>query len=409
MKRTADGAPDADRQSPLRILELRSVFGTGGGPEKTILLGAAQADPARYRVTVCYIRDRRDPVFHIDDRARRLGIDYVEVHERHSADPAVWGHLRRLIRHRDIDIVHAHDYKTNVLALALGRYESITPLATAHGWTGHSRRERWIYYPADRAILARYPRVIAVSSEIRDALVRAGAREASTTVVLNGIDPSRFVRHPDRREAARRLYGLAPDDIVVGAVGRLEPQKNFDLLIRTFAAVNAQRPRARLVIAGDGGLRAILDRQITDAGLTDRCRLVGHIGDVGTFHDALDLFVQSSDYEGTPNAVLEAMALETPIVATDAGGTAELARDGKEAVIVPCMDEAALTRALIEALTDTAAAARRARAARHRVEGPLSFASRMKQVEGIYDELGARMQRRPPAEAAVIVKPCETI
>ena len=73
---------------PIRILELRSVRGTGGGPEKTILLGAARTDPARFAVTVCYIRDQRDRVFSIDAVAAGLPVDYVELHERQSFDPA---------------------------------------------------------------------------------------------------------------------------------------------------------------------------------------------------------------------------------------------------------------------------------------------------------------------------------
>src|SRR5947207_917056 len=98
---------------PVRVLELRSVRGTGGGPEKTILMGAARADRARFAVTVCYIRDARDGVFSIDGRAAPLGVDYVEVHERHSLDPRIWPELRRLVRERRIDIVHAHEYKTD--------------------------------------------------------------------------------------------------------------------------------------------------------------------------------------------------------------------------------------------------------------------------------------------------------
>ena len=74
-------------ERPLRILELRTVRGTGGGPEKTILLGSARTDPSRYAITVCYIRDERDPVYHIDRRAENLPVDYVEVRERNSFDP----------------------------------------------------------------------------------------------------------------------------------------------------------------------------------------------------------------------------------------------------------------------------------------------------------------------------------
>ena len=128
---------------PVRVLELRSVRGTGGGPEKTILSGAAQTDPQRFVLTVCYLRDTRDPIFAINTTASRLPIDYVEIHEHHSFDPALWPALRRLVRERHIDIVHAHDYKSDALAYALARIEKVFPLSTVHGWTGTSWRERF--------------------------------------------------------------------------------------------------------------------------------------------------------------------------------------------------------------------------------------------------------------------------
>ena len=98
----------------------------------------------------------------------------------------------------------------------------------------------------------------------------------------------------------------------------------------------ALHPALRLVIAGDGSLRGDLEAACAHARrLDDCCRLTGHVDDVASVHHALDLFVQSSDYEGTPNAVLEAMAFETPLVATDAGGTAELVTDGVHGLVVP--------------------------------------------------------------------------
>jgi hypothetical protein len=138
---------------PIRILELRSVWGTGGGPEKTILLGTARTDRRRFDVTVCYLRDRRDPIFSVDAKAADLPVNYVELLESHSFDPTIFSRLRRLVREREIDIVHAHDYKTNVLAWLLSRFEAIIPLSTVHGWTGHSARERWVYYPLDKRVL----------------------------------------------------------------------------------------------------------------------------------------------------------------------------------------------------------------------------------------------------------------
>jgi glycosyltransferase involved in cell wall biosynthesis len=378
------------RERPLRILELRTVRGTGGGPEKTILLGTARTDRSRYAITVCYIRDERDPIFHIDQRAQDLPVDYVEVRERHSFDPGVWSQLKRVIRSRSIDVVHSHDYKTNFLTWLLAKRLPIIPIATSHGWTGHTRRERVLYYPGDRWVLARFPHVIAVSSDIRNQLVSAGADSRNVTVVLNAIDATAFRRMPPRVAEARQRFGLTPADFVVGAVGRLEPQKDFPLLIRAFANLVEQVPVARLLIAGDGSLYDSLQAHIEEFSLEGRCRLLGHVNDVPLLHHALDLFVQSSAYEGTPNSVLEAMALESPIVATDAGGTAEIARHGQEALIVPCKDEQALTAALLEAIRNPQATANRVRTARHRVETELSFETRMRRVEEIYDRLVSR-------------------
>jgi glycosyltransferase involved in cell wall biosynthesis len=121
--------------------------------------------------------------------------------------------------------------------------------------------------------------------------------------------------------------------------------------------------------------------------LGPQCLLLGHRQDVADLHQAFDLFVQSSEYEGTPNAVLEAMAMETPLVATDVGGTAELAFDEVHALLVPCRDVPALRGAIVRALDDPAAMRKRAEAARRRIEDDLSFDARTRKLEDIYREL----------------------
>ena len=382
---------------PVRVLELRSVRGTGGGPEKTILLGTARSDSRRFAITVCYIRDERDEVFGIDQWAKNLQIDYVDIRERNSFDPSIWRALQRLIRDRDIQIVHSHDYKTNLLAWLLAKAEDVIPLSTVHGWTGHSIRERYAYYPADKRVLKRFPRLIAVSSDIRRELIRCGADPARVHVILNGIDHRRFHHSPALRESARAALNLAPTDVVIGAVGRLEPQKRFDLLMSAVARLRDGRPNLQLLIAGDGSVADELRRTIDELSLQPICRLIGHCEDVPTFHHALDLFVQSSDYEGTPNAVLEAMALGTPIVATDVGGTAELVSHGVHGLIVAPGELAALANAIDAALGDIAGARARAEAARRRVEEELSFERRMQSVESIYLALIQEQEERAAA------------
>jgi glycosyltransferase involved in cell wall biosynthesis len=374
---------------PIHVLELRSVRGTGGGPEKTILLGATRSDPARVAVTVCYIRDARDQVFAIGERARALGVDYVEPIERGSFDRRILSELASLVTSRRVDIIHAHDYKTDVLTWLLARRTGALPLSTAHGWTGHSTRERWIYYPLDKWLLARFPRVIAVSSDVRRELLRFGAAGDRVTVILNGIDADRFRRDPARRPLARHALGLTSDEIAIVGVGRLEPQKRFDLLLQAFAPLAHRRPELKLFVAGDGGARQALEGERDRLGLGGASRLLGHVADPSDIYQAADLFVQSADYEGTPNAVLEAMAFEVPIVATDAGGTSELIRHGEDGLIVPRGDPEALGAAIDSVITDRAGARYRAESARARVETDLAFDTRMRRVEAIYEALAA--------------------
>lgn len=377
----------------ISILELRSVRGTGGGPEKTILLGADRRDRDRFDVTVCYIRDLRDDVFGIDDRAVRVEIDYVEVREKHSFDTGIWKPLVSLVRDRGIHIIHAHEYKTDLLALLLARRTGAIALSTAHGWTGHSGRERWLYYPLDKWLLARFPRVIAVSTDIKQELVRHGARPEAVTVILNSIDPGTF-RRSGRRAAVREALGFDERQFVIGAVGRVEPQKRFDLLLQALARTFAAKPDVHLVIVGDGSMRGAIQMRANELGVAGQCHLVGHRQDIADLHEAFDLFVQSSDYEGTPNAVLEAMAMETPLVATAAGGTAELALDEVHGWIVPVGDVTALERAIVSAIERPDVARARAAAARARVETDLSFETRTRKLEQIYLELAGPVETR---------------
>jgi glycosyltransferase involved in cell wall biosynthesis len=385
---------------PIRVLELRSVRGTGGGPEKTILYGTARTDRSRFSVTVCYLRDQRDDVFALDALARSLGVDYVEISERHSFDRSIWPALRALVRARRIDIVHAHDYKTDLLALMLARAEGVTGLATAHGWTGHSVRERWLYYPADRWVLRRFRKVIAVSDEIRRMLIGGGARPDRVVTVLNGIDPARFARTPGRGAGVRAGLGLPDRAVVIGSVGRIEPQKRYDVLMRAFVRVREAVPQAKLVIVGEGSQRAALTELAGSLGLGGSCILTGHRNDIIESLHAFDLFVQSSDYEGTPNAVLEAMAVETPVVATTAGGTAQLIDDRVHGRLTAPGNPDRLAATILEALADRDAMARWALAARRRIETELSFDARMRRVEAVYEELVPPARRSAAATSA---------
>lgn len=272
------------------------------------------------------------------------------------------------------------------MSWVLAHRESIVPLSTAHGFAGVSRNERF-YYAVEKRLLARFPRVIAVANHIKAELVRTGSRPDRVTVINNGIDPQVFHRDPARQSTARQDLGYQPDDVVIGAVGRLESEKRFDLLLEVFADLHREHPHTRLAIVGEGSLRGDLESAILRLGLGNAVRLLGHRTDIVALHHTFDIFVQSSEREGTPNAVLEAMAMETPLVATDVGGTSELVNDGVHGLLVPRNVPAQLRTALERVLADSAGARTRAAAARRRVETDLSFERRVRRIEALYEEL----------------------
>jgi glycosyltransferase involved in cell wall biosynthesis len=142
----------------------------------------------------------------------------------------------------------------------------------------------------------------------------------------------------------------------------------------------------RLAIVGEGSLRSALVAQVDRLGLGGVCHLLGQRSDIVDLHHTFNVFVQSSSNEGAPNAVLEAMALETPVVATAVGGTAQLVRDGIDGLLVPAGKVDALADAINCVVTDAQAAAVRVVSARHR-EKELSFDARMATLEAVYTEL----------------------
>lgn len=388
-------------RSPIRVLELRSAHGAGGGPDKTILAGAAASDARDFAITVCYLRDRRDTAFTIGAAASAEGVDFVTVDERHSFDRAVWPALVRLVRDKRIDIVHAHDYKTDLLALALARSTGIMPMATVHNWCGRSLRERLLYYPADKRLMRFFPVVIAVSSPIQRELARLGVPPEHIRLLVNGVNAQAYRRDEGVAAQARADLGAGPGDVVIGAVGRLEAEKRFDLLIEATAALRERGRRVRLVILGEGSSRVQLETLARARRVVDACVLPGFCPHPARLSQGFDVFVQSSDDEGTSNSVLEAMALEVPIVATAVGGTGDLVSNGEHALLVPPRNIDALATAIERTLDDPDATQGRVRRARLRVEGPLSFAARNRALESIYVE---RMAARLGEAAAARIR-----
>lgn len=381
-------------RAPLRVLVIRSVSGRGGGAEKIILRTQRQSQVFGLNLTACIIHSSSDLECDFIERADRVGLRAISAPQRWPGDPSVLKKLVEIAESQECDVIHSHDYKANYYALKIAQRLNVPTVSTSHGWTGNLWRERYLYYPVDKRLLRRFNAVIGVSTEITDELVKRGVEPSRASTLLNGVEPTNYARNDAERSSIRRELGFDENDVVIGSVGRLEKQKRFDLLIDAFANLRSHRPKLQLVIVGAGSLLEELKAYAERRGVSHCCRILGHRSDVLSIYQGMDLYVQSSEYEGTPTVLLEAMAMQLPIVATDVGGTTELAEPDRHALIVPPHNSQQLEQAIESVLDDRISAAARAATARVRVENELSMRQRTSRLAAIYEGVIAEHQQR---------------
>jgi glycosyltransferase involved in cell wall biosynthesis len=368
------------------VLHTRVVTGEGGGPEKTILNSPRFLPELGYQSICAYMRPKGDPGFaKIRKRAEEWSAPLFEVDDEGPLDLVIFRRLLDFCREQKVAIWHGHDYKSNLIGLWVRRYWPMKLVTTVHGWVKFTWRTP-LYYAIDRFCLRWYDRVICVSDDLHEACLKAGVRPQRCRWIENAIDMRQYVRSMNVRAAKQKL-GLDPDRQLVGAVGRLSPEKGFDILIRSMAALRDVGLDVDLVIVGDGDQRQQLESLIASLGLTPRARLLGFRADTIDLFQAFDVFALSSLREGLPNVVLEAMAMETPVVATAIAGIPKLITDGVDGILVQPNDSSALSHALGQLCSDHVLSTRLATAARETIERRFSFQRRMERVANVYDEL----------------------
>jgi glycosyltransferase involved in cell wall biosynthesis len=391
----ADLAPARRPQNsaaPPVVLDARVVTGSGGGPDKTILNSPRFLEPMGYRMVCAYLHPPEDPGFDVlRKKAERYRAPLVSIPDRGAWDWRVVTETLAACKREGVTVWHGHDYKTNALGLLLKRFWPMRLVTTVHGWVKHTSRTP-LYYRIDQLCLPRYERVICVSDDLLEACLAAGVPARNCVLLENGIDGAEYARRRTIAEAKADL-GFPADSLLVGAVGRLSDEKGFDVLIRALHALVGRGLDVNLVIVGEGGERANLERLARELNVTDRVRLPGWQADVRPYFEAMDAFALSSLREGLPNVLLEAMALEVPVVSTRVAGVPRLLQDGRNGFLVDAGDLEGLTTALGGLLRNADLRALFRDAGRRTVETRYSFATRMQRLNRIYDELLQRERR----------------
>jgi glycosyltransferase involved in cell wall biosynthesis len=360
------------------ILHVRSCGGPGSGPEKTLLRCHRYLDPSKYRVVVALLCDPDDrDVDAVFEEARSLGADFVRVDDRGPFDRGVLRMLVGIVTRESVSIWHGHDAKSNLLGVLARRRVDMKLVGTAHGWVHRTARTP-IYDRLDRWALRRFDAVISVSRDTVDALGKLASKGARIEVIENGVEVA---------PSAQPWQSRQSKELVLGAVGRLEPEKGLEDLLKATALLRDRGEDVRLRLFGVGSLgstlRALAGTLVSE-GIVE---FVGFEQDRDAIYRSLDMFILPSLREGTPNSLLEAMAHGRPIVATPVGGVPQLVRDEVEALLVTPSDPEALASGVSRLSHDSQLAARLAETAFKAARKDHGFDARMERVSRVYDEV----------------------
>lgn len=366
-----------------------------GGPERQVL-GLARALPAEWRTTFASFAERglARPLL---EQARADGFEAVELKSNFPRVGRAVAEVAELLRARRADVVCTSGYKPDLIGWRAARRVGVPVVAIAHGWTGATWKVR-LYEAADAVVMRFVDAVVCVSAAMAEKVRRAEVASNKIVIIRNAIDARPYdERCPEARANVEGLFGGEPPRRVVGAVGRLSPEKGFDVLIDAAAEVCSRRSDVGFVIFGDGPRRAALEAQVAARGLVGRVVLGGFRTDLERYLPGLDLAVSSSHTEGLPVALLEAQAAGLAVVATAVGGTPEVVEDGVSGELVAPGRPELLAGAVVRALADEVRRDEMGRRAWRRVRDEFTFAAQAEMYQRLLARLTPRRACHVPA------------
>jgi len=389
---------------------------TGGAEELLLLLAPALRERGSFDPLILLLRKPSadaDPARDFGTRAAKLGLRVLPL----QAMKWRYRWLRSLPRRLNVSLIHMHGQRANYFIWLMRRlfpdtWGNVPLVATVHGWV-QDNFVRKIVTHLEFGTLRDCDHVITVSEQQRNTLLQKGFAPDRVSVVRPGIpflaatkdegqktkedvQLSSFVFRPSSgltKSVARQRWGLPEEAFVIAAVGRLSTEKRFDLFLEACALVAQRLPEARFMLVGGGKQDANLKALAASLGLGELVTFTGLTREMDTVYAAVDLLMLTSDTEGTPHVLLEAMGNDIPVVSTAVGGVPEFITSGEHGVLVPPGDKAALADAAVR-IHDDPALRDRLVAGGRQVAAQFSVERMVEGVEEVYRNVLARIATR---------------
>ncbi len=382
--------------NPIKVLDFRGSYKGGGGPDKTILLSAKLHNKKRCNVLVAYLRDPQDLEFQITQRAKEMGINYIEVEDKRLIDIACIKKLNNLIKEKRIQILHAHDDKTLLYGWILKLLNpNLIIVYTCHLFLNYSKKDfsnslSYLNYYIRNVItlflIKRYSKpIMTVSDFTKNQLLEKKFKKKDLVVVHNCIDIDVWM--PGKGiPVLRDEMGLGENEFIVGTVARIAYQKDFPTFLKVIKLVKKEYQDVKFVIVGEGLNNELgeLQNSVDEEGLRDFVHFTGHRNDLLNVYASFDIFLMTSILEGLPNTVLEAMAMAKPVVSTAVSGVPEIILDRQTGFLCNIGDSIALANCVTRLLKNDKLREKYGLEGRKRIDNKFAFRKRVNKLEDQY-------------------------
>jgi glycosyltransferase involved in cell wall biosynthesis len=353
-----------------------------GGAEQVISYLVRSTNSSKYEASILCLDS---PVGDFGLKLREQGFHVHSFNRRPGLDISLIRNLRRYLSKHKINILHCHQYTPFVYGTLSSAFSKTRVVFTEHGRFYPDRRKfkRMVFNP----ILCRLAsHLTAISSATCRALVQYENFPAKRLkVVYNGVEtPKGMIR---RNPELLTRYNIPEDAKILGTVARLDPIKNHSMMLKAFRQVLTKNPNCRLLIVGDGPERSNLEAQIQELEIKNKAILTGFQSETGRFYGLFDIFLLSSESEGTAMTLLESMAASIPSIVTDVGGNPEIVKDNITGFLTPQGDASKMAERISFLLENPDIACKMGMAAQARFEEIFSVRAMVSAYERFYNEL----------------------
>ena len=320
------------------LISSRGVFGA----ENVVLSLAQNFNKGNNIAYVGMIRDMRFPDdIELISKAKTLCLPTFIIDSNGRFDFKAIIQLKRFLIKNKIDILHTHNYKSNIIGLAAVKMAAIPIVSTVHGYTDLNAAVS-LYERIDRFILSfLFDKIVVVNDKILPHI-----SQEKRFVIRNGLNINLFCRDNRKAVKFRKEFNISNSNIVIATAARLSKEKNQAMLIDAAEILFKKNHNITIIIAGDGPERKYLNQQIKEKGIYGQLIFTGFIKDMSAFYSAVDIFVLTSHNEGIPLVILEAQASKVAVVATNVGGVADIIIDNETGLLVEPGDVQQFTKSI---------------------------------------------------------------